>query len=238
MRTTNDTTRRAARGTARALLFTLLALAAPLGAAACADDDGPTGGGAPTTGAEAYTDADADADADAGRRLAELEDREAIRDVAACYGRGHDAIFFDLRGDKREAKSILETCFEAGVRTKVYFFDAPEPAQTLEGLDSLVEFIAAFALANNYTSARNTPGNVHIDLRADGTATMTTAGATPHFIRPAGEGLEPSVDVITARYVDEVRRGDDGRWRTYAKELHIDAVWRGSGLYPLAGSAP
>lgn len=226
MRTTKDTTWRAGRGAARALLFTLWALAAPLGAAACADDDGPAGEDAPAT------------DADAERRLAELEDREAVRDVAACYGRGHDAIFFDLRGDKREAKSILETCFEGGVRTKVYFFDAPEPAQTLEGLDGLVEFVAAFALANDYTSARNTPGNVHIDLRADGTATMTTAGATPHFIRPAGEGLEPSVDVITARYVDEVRRGDDGRWRTYAKELHIDAVWRGGGLYPLAGSAP
>jgi SnoaL-like domain len=191
--------------------------------AGCAADDQP--GEAPSPVVQG---------ADVERRVAELEDVEAIREAAACYGRGHDAIFFDLGGDQAEARSILGGCFEPGVTSRVYFFGAPDPAATLAGLDGLIGFIEKFALDNHYTGARNTPGNVDVTLHGDGTATMTTSGATPHFIASGAGGVEPTVDVITARYVDRLRKGEDGLWRTYEKELRIDAVWRGSGQYPLA----
>lgn len=168
-------------------------------------------------------------------RLRALEDVEALREAAACYGRGHDAIFFDLGGPKAEAFSILESCFESDVRTTVYFFGGPQPVAELNGLSALVGFIENFAISSRYTRARNTPGNIDITLNDDGTATLLSSGATPHFIAATAGGVEPTVDVFTARYVDRLRKGRDGRWRSFAKELHIDTVWRGNGQYPLGG---
>ncbi|HEU4403866.1 MAG TPA: nuclear transport factor 2 family protein [Polyangiaceae bacterium] len=222
----NQTTHRWLRGVASAAKLALSLCAVGLAAPGCADDDEPEIAPAALEGREGV----------AGR-LDELEDRAAIGSVAACYGRGHDAIFTDLGGGQAEARAILGECFEPGVRARVFFFGAPQPTAVLEGLDGLIGFIEQFAIDSRYTSARNVPGNVEITLRPDGTATMLSSTSAPHFIAPEAGGVVPTVDVITARYVDELRRGEDGRFRTYAKDLFIDEAWRGSGQYPFAPPA-
>ncbi|MEM9459860.1 MAG: nuclear transport factor 2 family protein [Myxococcota bacterium] len=169
-------------------------------------------------------------------RLQALEDRDAIREVAACYGRGHDVIFTDLGGPKTEAFDILSTCFTPDVHTDVYFFDDPLPVASLDGLVELVGFIEQFAIDTGYTSARNVVGDVQIELHEDDTAFMVSATATPHFIQPVDPAaVEPTVDLVTARYEDHLVRDDDGTWRTQTKVLRLDDFWRGQGSYPLGG---
>lgn len=171
-------------------------------------------------------------------RVAALEDRQAITDVAACYGRGHDAIFDDLGGAEEQALAILSTCFTDDVHTTVYFFDEGTPVAELDGLDALVGFVAQFAIESGYTHARNNVGNVVIELDGDGLATMHSSTVTPHFIAPSEEGgVELGVDLVSARYVDQLERGSDGIWRTYEKVLILDALWRAEGLYPLGPGA-
>lgn len=188
------------------------------------------GGGGGDDGDAIFALADEYAD-----RLQALEDRDAIREVAACYGRGHDAIFQDLGGAKTEAFDILSTCFTPDVHTDVYFFGAPEPVAQLDGLDQLVGFIEQFAIDTGYTGARNVVGDVQIELGDDDTAVMVSATATPHFIQPVDPAaIAPTLDMVTARYEDTLVRDEDGTWRTQTKVLRLDHFWRGQGSYPLA----
>lgn len=189
-----------------------------------ADSGGDDGGDDILALAGEYTD-----------RLQALEDRDAIREVAACYGRGHDAIFTDLGGAKTEAFDILDSCFMPDVQTEVFFFDNPVPAAQLDGLDQLVGFIEQFAIDTGYTGARNVVGDVQIELHDDGTAFMVSATATPHFIAPADPtAVAPTVDLVTARYEDTLVQDEDGVWRTQTKVLRLDDFWRGQGSFPLA----
>jgi SnoaL-like domain len=172
---------------------------------------------------------------DLAARTRELEDREAIRDAAACYGQGHDEIFGHLGADQTESLAILRECHTDDLATKVFFFDESTPTDELASLEELVGFIEQFAIDTGYTGARNVVGDIRIDFTGPDTAVMTSATQTPHFIQgtadPAGA---PTLDVVSARYVDELRRGEDGVWRSHKKSLIIDQIWRGIGFYPFA----
>lgn len=163
-----------------------------------------------------------------------LEDREAIRSVAECYGRGHDEIFRHLRGDQSPSLAILRRCFTDDVQTDVFFFTETAPMAQLTSLAQLVGFIEQFAIDTSYTSARNIVGDIGIEFTGPDTAVMVSATSTPHFIQPPGPGVQPTVDLVSARYRDEVVRGADGVWRTRKKALILDQFWRGSGSYPFA----
>jgi hypothetical protein len=163
-----------------------------------------------------------------------LEDREAIRGVAACYGRGHDEIFRHLQGDQSASLAILRGCFTDDVASDVFFFNEHTPAAKLTSLAQLVGFIEQFAVNTHYTGARNIVGDIGITFTGPDTAVMVSATATPHFIQATGPDAQPTVDVVSARYIDEVVRGADGVWRTRSKKLILDQFWRGTGSYPFA----
>ncbi len=163
-----------------------------------------------------------------------LEDREAIRSVAECYGRGHDEIFRHLQGDQSASLAILRNCFTDDVQSDVFFFNEQTPMAQLKSLGELVGFIEQFAVNTKYTGARNIVGDVGITFTGPDTATMVSATSTPHFIQPTGTGAQPTVDIVSARYIDEVVRGADGVWRSRKKSLILDQFWRGTGSYPFA----
>lgn len=164
------------------------------------------------------------------RRVQRLIDINAIKDTAACYGQGHDAIFDDLGGTQRDALAILRECFAEDVRSEVVFFGVT--TDRLDNLEQLVEFIEDFAIATNYTSARNIVGDVRVRFTGPHSAIMTSATATPHFITGDGTAA-PTMDLVTARYVDRLERRR-GHWRVVQKTLIIDEIWRGVGVYPFA----
>lgn len=163
-----------------------------------------------------------------------LEDREAIRSAADCYGRGHDEIFRHLQGDQRASLAILRKCHVDDVATDIFFFTEDAPMAQLTSLEQLVGFIEQFAVNSKYTSARNVPGDIAIELTGPDTAVMTSATSAPHFIQSPGPGVQPTLDVVSAHYRDELARGTDGVWRTTRKALTIDQFWRGTGSYPFA----
>lgn len=168
-------------------------------------------------------------------RTQELEDREAIRTAVACYGRGHDEIFRHLQGNQSPSLAILRECFTDNVTSDVYFFNSPTPTAQLTTLDQLVGFIEQFAIDNSYTGARNIVGDVAIEFTGPDTARVLSATSTPHFIAPVNSPqAEPTVDVVSARYIDEMVRGSDGVWRSRHKTLILDEFWRGTGFYPFA----
>jgi hypothetical protein len=163
-----------------------------------------------------------------------LEDREAIRAVAECYGRGHDEIFRHLQGDQRASLAILRGCFTDDVATDVFFFTEEAPMARLASLEQLVGFIEQFAVTTKYTGARNVVGDIGITFTGPDTAVMVSATSAPHFIQAPGPGAQPTLDLVSARYRDEVVRGADGVWRTRKKALILDQFWRGTGSYPFA----
>ncbi len=165
-------------------------------------------------------------------RLKRLLDTQAIKDTAACYGQGHDQIFTDLGGDQEVALTTLRGCFAEDVKSEVVFFGVT--TDRMNSLSELVSFIETFAINTNYTSARNVVGNVRVQFTGPHSAIMTSATATPHFIATDDEsGQAPTVDVVTARYVDHLERRSRG-WVVVRKALIIDEIWRGAGGYPFA----
>lgn len=174
------------------------------------------------------------------RRLAaevqRLADLQALRQMIDCYGTGHDLIFKDLGGAHLEALDMLRRCHVEGLITNVFLFDETKPAQRLDSLTAFVGFVDSFAQQNGYSSARNTPGNVRIELTGRSTAKIYSSTAAPHFLTrtAAAPGDRPTLDLVSARYVDTVVRGDDGQWRTVERDLVVQQIWRGEGGYPFA----
>ncbi|MCA9701369.1 MAG: hypothetical protein KC431_27855, partial [Myxococcales bacterium] len=161
--------------------------------------------------------------------LERLQAVQQLEDIAACYGVGHDAIFFDLGGDQAESLAILDDCFSPDVQSQFVFFGG-EPVP-LDGLPALVSFVEGFAIDTGYHSARNTPGNVRVELIDEDNAVVTTAGATPHFSLASAEA--PFIDLITARYTHIAHRDEDGRWRTTSFEIEVDEVARVDASFAL-----
>lgn len=171
-----------------------------------------------------------------GTQLGSLEEerlRAGVARVPSCYGRGHDAIFRDLGGTHAEARDLLGGCFSEDVQTDFYFFDGATPTH-LDGLDALIGFIDGFASSTGYHTARNTPGNVSVEMTGSSSARVVSSGTTPHFSRlPATAGDPAFVDMISARYVNEVTLGSDGVWRTTVFTIHVDEIWRAEGAFPM-----
>ena len=167
------------------------------------------------------------------RRLADLQE---LRGIIDCYGTGHDLIFKDLGGAHREALEALRRCHVEDLVTNVFLFDESKPAQRLDSLTAFVGFVDAFAQQNGYTSARNVPGNIRIELTSPGTAKIFSSTEAPHFLTrgPAAASDRPTLDLVEARYVDTAKRDRDGRWRTVERDLIVQQIWRGEGAYPFA----
>jgi hypothetical protein len=169
-------------------------------------------------------------------RVQRLADLQELRGLLDCYGTGHDLIFKDLGGAHREALEVLRRCHVEDLVTNVFLFDESTPVQRLASLPALVGFIDAFAQQNGYSSARNVPGNVRIELVDATTARIASSTAAPHFLTrgPAATSDRPTLDLVEARYLDTARRGRDGTWRVVARDLVVQQIWRGEGAYPFA----
>jgi SnoaL-like domain len=165
-----------------------------------------------------------------------LSDRQDIRSVIDCYGMGHDLIFNHLGGDHSDALNVLRRCNTDDLVTNVYLFDETKPAARLDSLSAFVGFVEGFALQQGYSSARNVPGNVHIEFTGPSSAKVWSSTVAPHFLTNGAPAAtdRPTVDIVSARYVDTVVRGDDDTWRTVERDLIVQQIWRGEGAYPFA----
>lgn len=169
-------------------------------------------------------------------RVQRLADLQELRSVIDCYGMGHDLIFKDLGGGHREALDVLRTCHSDALVTNVFLFDETTVVQRLDSLAAFTAFVDGFAQQNGYSSARNVPGNVRIEITGPASATIWSSTQAPHFITRGAPAASdrPTLDLVEARYVDTVVRGDDGRWRTVERDLIVQQIWRGEGSYPFA----
>jgi hypothetical protein len=165
-----------------------------------------------------------------------LSDLQELRGIIDCYGTGHDLIFQDLGGSHREALDVLRRCHVEDLITNVFLFDESKPAQRLDSLTAFVGFVDGFAQQNGYSSARNVPGNVQIVFTDPGTARISSSTVAPHFLTngPPTPSDRPTLDLVQARYVDTAKRAPDGTWRTVARDLFVQQIWRGEGAYPFA----
>lgn len=175
--------------------------------------------------------------------LRRVQDIAAISAVAGCYGRGHDAVVPATDGDQSAALAILETCFTDDVRSEFTYFGNPvQSKDRLDGLSALTNYIGSFWAGAGYHSARNVPGNVHVDLVDSQHATLLYSGTTPHF-SVAADDANPDpqvtarpgfVDAISASYTSDLERGTDGIWRTTHFTIDIKEVIRLPGTYWIA----
>jgi hypothetical protein len=178
-----------------------------------------------------------------GVDLEHVKDVAAVSAVAGCYGRGHDAVVPGKKADQGEALAILRTCFADDVQSEFRYFGSPaQPSDQLEDLPALVEYIGSFWANAGYHSARNVPGNVHVELRDARHATLLYSGTTPHF-SVAQDDADPKpdvvsrpgfIDAISASYTSELDLGDDNVWRTTHFTIDIKEVIRVNGTYWIA----
>ena len=165
-------------------------------------------------------------------RIQQLEDREAVRAIPACYGYGHDLIFKHLGGDQTEAINALRHCHVDALTTKVFLFDETTATTTLHSIHDLIGFVESFAKDQGYSSARNVPGNVQVEFTGPATARVRSSTVAPHFLTIGPKS--PATDFVEARYVNNVVRGNDGVWRTIEFHLVVQQIWRGVGTFPFA----
>jgi hypothetical protein len=183
------------------------------------------------------------AKAQAATDLSKTQDFAAISAVAGCYGRGHDAVVPAKDGDQSAALAILSSCFADDVQSEFIYFDNPvQAADQLAGLQALTNYIGSFWFNAGYHSARNTPGNVHVELVDPQHAKLLYSGTTPHFsVAEADTDPDPQsvarpgfIDNISASYTSDLQRDDDGVWRTTRFTINIKEVIRVPGTYWLA----
>jgi len=177
-----------------------------------------------------------------GVELERLKAATAVSGIASCYGRGHDAVVPGEKADQSEALAILHTCFASDVQSQFrYFGAAVQPSDQLDGLGALVEYIGSFWANAGYHSARNVPGNTHVELVDSRHATLSYSGTTPHFSvaeddanAAPGAARAGFIDAISASYSSEVELGEDDVWRTTRFEIDIKEVIRVNGSYWIA----
>ena len=165
-------------------------------------------------------------------RIQQLEDREAVRAIPACYGYGHDLIFKHLGGDQTDAINALRRCHVDALTTNVFLFNETTATTTLHSIRELIGFVESFATDQGYSSARNVPGNVQVEFTGPATARVQSSTVAPHFLTIGPKS--PATDFVEARYVNNVVRGNDGVWRTVEFDLVVQQIWRGVGAYPFA----
>ena len=135
-----------------------------------------------------------------------------------------------------EAIAALQRCHVNALTTHVFLFDETTAATTLHSIGDLVAFIESFAKDQGYSSARNVPGNVQVELTGRTTARVQSSTVAPHFLTLGSKS--PATDFVEARYVSDVVRGSDGVWRAVEFDLVVQQIWRGVGVYPFAPVAP
>ena len=173
-----------------------------------------------------------DGTAGVAARIQQLEDLEAVRAIPACYGYAHDLIFKHLGGDQTEAINALRRCHVSALTTNVFLFNEVTATTTLHSIHDLIGFVESFAKDQGYSSARNVPGNVQVELTGPATARVQSSTVAPHFLTIGPKS--PATDFVEARYVNNVVRGNDGVWRTVEFDLVVQQIWRGVGTYPFA----
>jgi hypothetical protein len=177
------------------------------------------------------TDHEADDLATLAARVQTLTDLERIRAIPSCYGYGHDLIFKHLGGDHSDAIQALQRCHVDNLVTNVFLFDETKVNSQLHSIADLIRFVEDFAKQQGYTSARNVPGNIQVELTGPSSARVLSSTVAPHFNSGANR---LGTDFVEARYVDDVRRGADGVWRSVEFDLVVQQIWRGMGSYPFA----
>jgi hypothetical protein len=173
-----------------------------------------------------------DGTAGVAARIQQIEDLEAVRAIPPCYGYGHDLIFRHLGADQTEATNALRRCHVNALTTNVFLFDETTAAATLHSIRDLIAFVESFAKDQGYSSARNVPGNVQVEFTGPATARVLSSTVAPHFLTIGPKS--PGTDLVEARYVNNVVRGNDGVWRTVELDLVVQQIWRGVGAYPFA----
>lgn len=169
--------------------------------------------------------------------VVELQDREAIRDIALCYGRGLDILgagWPDRATTTPMALDQLADCYADDATWNVFVFsDAFPPLASLASTQAYAQFIADTFDDAGYNSTRHLISNIAIEFDGPDRAVVHSSSVTPHFLRATDPSVvSPSVDIITGLYVDVVERRD-GRWVSVEKSVTATDWWRGEGTFPV-----
>ena len=174
----------------------------------------------------------------------DLSDRAAIMDVATCFGRGLDVLSHAAAAPeaqrREEGLAILRECLteDAEFNSHLLSEDTP-PVFTATGVEAWAEFVLATTQMQNYTTTRHLVSNIAIEFTSEDSALVTSYAIIPHFIvGPALDPempppIEPTMNLVPAKFIDEVERQDDGTWKSVRKSAVGEEAWLGTGFYPI-----
>ena len=152
-------------------------------------------------------DIDNSRDADLREQVALLMAERAVLDTLYRYGHSID---YGLEEDWLD-------CFEPDGAFDVRYRAGARPSRRYEGRDGLTAFIAAHSRA---------PDRWHKHLLFEPLVTVDgdRARARSYFARlDAGHDRTPFVRAF-GRYLDELARGSDGRWRFVERVAEVEAM--------------
>jgi hypothetical protein len=168
------------------------------------------------------------ADANGDDRTA---DTVAIQATQACYGRAQDVVYRNYANAakaKREGHAAFAACFTEDAHISIGLLGAA-PFERADSIGGWVDFVRQFGLDHGYLSARHLIGNVEVVYTSRDTATVYSAGTTPHFV---GAGTStPGIDWIIGNYRGQVKR-IHGQWLITEFQINADEFAHTAAQYP------
>lgn len=174
----------------------------------------------------------------------DLSDRAAIMDVATCFGRGLDVLSHAAAAPEAQRRdnglSILRECLTEDAEFNSYLLsEETPPVFAATGVETWAEFVLATTQMQNYTTTRHLVSNIAIEFTSEDSALVTSYAIIPHFIvgppadPEAPPPIEPTMNLVPAKFIDEVERQDDGTWKSVRKSAIGEEAWLGTGFYPI-----
>lgn len=174
----------------------------------------------------------------------DLSDRAAIMDVATCFGRALDVLSHAAAAPQAERRdaglSILRMCLTEDAEFSSFLLsEDTSPVFTASGVEAWADFVLATTQMQNYTTTRHLVSNIAIEFTSEDSALVTSYAIIPHFIvgpvaEPDGPPpIEPTMNLVPAKFIDEVERQEDGTWKSVRKSAVGEEAWLGTGFYPI-----
>jgi hypothetical protein len=148
------------------------------------------------------------------RRLERLEDEHAIAATLRQY----------LRGIDEHDQQVFLGCFTEDAVYRIWYPGREDFDPPVVGHEQLAKFLVVVAAA---ARQRPVPGQHHtlsVEAEIDGDrarvhSSFFTFGQVP------SPGPSPSVGLTSyGRYDDDLRRGEDGRWRIAVRNVHCQVL--------------
>ncbi|MEL6187989.1 MAG: hypothetical protein AAFU79_25480, partial [Myxococcota bacterium] len=129
-------------------------------------------------------------------RLRGVEAREALTNLATCYGRAQDLLFLTRWREgapsaRSKALPAFRECFTDHVTiTATFFGNDAEPFAVTHSLSDWIDLQIGFGAMNQISSTRHLIGNIKVEATRRG-GRFTAASVTPHFQAGTMTSAEP-----------------------------------------------